>query len=263
MSIFSQHLIAELQAVLVQAGQIALQGRAGAQVGYKSDYTPFTDVELAMESLVISFLQSRFPGDQIVTEETGINGALTERIWMLDPIDGTKIYLNGLPNWGISLGLLENGQPVIGFFYLPKTNELYWGGPEYGAYLNEVSISQIPLPELDSPLSFIAVPTNAHRKYRIDYPRLRSFGSTAAHFCYLAQGAAVGVLTRRINLWDVAGILPILSVTGRGLRFLSGSPFEPRNYLAGQRFPEELFGAHVQHIESLSAKITRLVPPQT
>ncbi len=263
MSILPRHLIAELQAVLVQAGQIALQGRTGAQVGYKRDYTPFTDVELAMESLVISFLQSRFPGDQILTEETGINGALAERIWMLDPIDGTKIYLNGLPNWGISLGLLEKGQPVLGFFYLPKTDELYWGGPDYGAYRNGVSLSEAPVPELDSPLSFIAVPTNAHRRYRIEYPRLRSFGSTAAHFCYLVQGAAVGVLTRRINLWDVAGVLPVLQVTGRVLRFLSGSPFEPRNYLAGERFPEELFGAHLQHIEPLSAQITRLISPQT
>jgi myo-inositol-1(or 4)-monophosphatase len=257
MSVINQDSITAIQQILHQAGQIALQGRHSAQISYKADHTPFTDIELAMEKLIISYLHVHFPGDQIITEENGINGAATERVWLLDPIDGTKVYLNGLPVWGISLGLLINGLPSLGFFYMPKTDELYWGGSGFGAFLNTEKLSHPPNPAFENPLAFLAIPTNAHRYFNIDFPRLRALGSTAAHLCYLVQGAAIGVLTRRVNLWDVAGVLPILSESGLSVTYLSGKSFDPQSYLEGQKFPEELLAAHPNHLELLRTKIGR------
>ena len=249
--------IEAIQQLLVQAGEIALHGLSAAAVSYKADHTPFTDVELAMEAHIIGFIESRFPGDQLITEENGSRGAPSGRVWALDPIDGTKVYLNGLPTWGVSLGLLVEGQPEAGFFYLPRTHDFYWADSSRGAFLNTVRLSSRVKGQFDDPLAFLAVPTNVHRYYQVDYPRIRALGSTAAHLCYVAQGAAAGALTRRINLWDIAGVLPILAQTGVQVEFLSGQSFSAADYLDGRRLPEELLAAPPNLLPDLRSAIQR------
>ncbi len=247
--------IQAIQDALRQAGDIALAGQAEAQVTYKTDYTPVSNIDVEIERRISEFIQRRFPADAILGEENGSLPKTSQRTWLLDPIDGTKVYLNALPTWGISLGLLVNGTPAAGFFYMPAVRHLYWGAVGFGSFLNTDPLPALPPPDLNNSLLFLAVPNNAHRRYRIEYPRIRALGSTAAHFCYLARGAAVAVLTRRISLWDIAGVLPLLNTAGVVVTCLSGKAFEPAQFLNRDLTPEPLLAAHPAILETVRGLI--------
>ncbi|MHB8934347.1 MAG: inositol monophosphatase family protein [Bellilinea sp.] len=257
MSPITLETIHEIKQIIRQAGEIALRRRHAARIQLKLDRTPFTDVELEMEALIIPFLQAHFPDSQIITEENGIHGPASSSVWALDPVDGTKVFLNGLPNWGVSLGLLENGAPKLGFFYMPVSGDLYWGGKGFGAFLNEMDLTTTKRLDFDDPLAFLAVTSSAHRRFDFDYPRLHSFGSTAAHLCYVAQGIAVGALTRSVNIWDLAGVLPILDQTGIQVEFISQGLFSPVPFLNNAKLPEGLIAAHPSVMAAVRAGIHR------
>jgi len=257
MSEISSTLIAEIQQLLRQAGAMALAGRESAKVQIKPENTPATDVELEIEALFLPFLRTAFPDYALISEENGDLGVESSKVWALDPIDGTKIYLNGLPSWGISLGSVIDGQPGLGFFFMPVTNDMYWGGTGFGAFHNEKKISGNTGRDLSDPLAFITIPANAHQFFDFDYPHLRNFGSTAAHCCYVASGQAEGALLRRVNLWDLAGVLPILSEAGVDVEYISGGKFSPVPYLRGEKIKEEILVARPSLMKQVRAVIQR------
>lgn len=257
MATIPHETLAELKRVIRQAGETALNRRDTALVQLKSDWTPFTDIELDIEQLMVTFLRAHFPEAQVITEETGVHGASASWVWALDPVDGTKVFLNRLPTWGISLGLFVEGKPVLGFFYMPVSNDFYWGGDGYGVYLNDIDLRSIRRLPYDDPLAFLAVSSNAHRRFEFDHPRVQAFGSTAAHLCYVAQGIAIGALTRKIHLWDVAGVLPILEQTGVQVEFFSRGSFTPASFFQTGKLPEELLAARPENMEKIRAGIRR------
>lgn len=248
------HVILNL---LHQAGDLALARRESARVQIKADYTPFTDVELEMEALILPFLREHFPDYTMLSEEGGTQEAVTGNAWVLDPIDGTKIYLNRLPTWGISLGSIKDGRPGIGFFYMPVTRDLYWGGSGFGAFHNENKMPGFAQRSLKDSLAFLAIPANAHRYFNFDYPHMRGFGSTAAHCCYVADGAADGALVRRVNLWDLAGVLPLLEQTGVDVEYISGGKFSAEPYLDGSKIKEEIILARPAVLSEMRQVIHR------
>jgi len=263
MSLISVSTINEIQLLLRKAGDKAMARRSTANVQFKPDRTPFTDVELDMEAEILPFLRENFPDYQILSEENGTEGPLKASAWALDPIDGTKIYLLGLPTWGISLGSIVDGQPGLGFFYMPVTGDMYWGGAGYGAYHNDHQLPAAINQDLADPLTFIAIPANGPLYFDIDYPNLRSLGSTAAHCCYVAQGIAAAALLRRVNLWDLAGVLPILAQTGVQVEFYSGGAFLPEPYLTGAKIKEEILVARPAIMNQLRSLIQRKKKDET
>jgi myo-inositol-1(or 4)-monophosphatase len=239
---------------LKQAGRIALDKHELAHtLDLKHDDTPATAVDHEVEGFLLERIHAHHPGHQVVSEESGVHGMEHELLWVIDPLDGTRAYASGLPIWGISVGLLHNGEPLAGGFYMPAVDELYWGD-ENGAFLNGRPLPP-PVADLDDPLAFLAVPSNSHLLYDISFHRLRSLGSTAAHLIYVARGAAVGALTRRVAIWDLAGVLLILRHTGIELRYLSGAPFDPRPLQAGQTLREPLLAARPANMARLRASI--------
>ena len=249
--------IQQINAWLVEAGKAACTALATATYNLKPDRTPVSTADFYVETYLAERLQDRFPDQRLVTEETGVMGASSDWLWALDPIDGTKIFLAGLPTWGISLGLLVKGQPAAGFFHMPATGDLYWAWEE-GAFWNGQRLARVEAQDYHDPLMFVAVPSNAHQKYRIRYPRLRSFGSTAAHLAWLARGVAIGVITRHVSLWDLAGVLPLLAQTGIRIEYLSGRPLDFAALLDGQTTPEPLLAASYQWFDKLRSAIREI-----
>jgi myo-inositol-1(or 4)-monophosphatase len=249
--------IQQINAWLVEAGALARAALATVTYNLKQDRTPVSTADYAVETYLAERLQDRFPDHRLVTEETGVMGAASDRLWALDPIDGTKIFLAGLPTWGISLGLLVEGQPAAGFFHMPATGDLYWGWAE-GAFCNGQRLARVEAQDYHDPLMFVAVPSNAHQHYRIHYPRLRSFGSTAAHLAWLARGATIGVITRHVSLWDLAGVLPLLAQTGIRIEYLSGRPLDFNALLEGQTTPEPVLAASLQWFDKLRSAISEI-----
>jgi len=250
--LLSRKDIAEIQGWLRQAGKIALQSQPSLTMTFKADHTPVTDAEIRIENTIIEKIRQKFPAHQVLTEEQGAAGGKDDYLWVLDPVDGTKSFLRGLPTWGVSLGLLYRAKPVAGFFYVPALKEMFWGS-ELGAFMNNQ-----PLPHrvvYEESLTFLAVSANAHLRFEIDFPRLQAFGSTAVHLSYLARGIAAGVLTRRINLWDIAGFLPIFEQLGIACQYLSGAPIDLAALLDGQKTPEPVLAARPDMLADLRKRI--------
>ena len=233
---------------IAEAGRIALSHCHQVDVRFKSDGTPTTTADRKVEAFLLDRISGRYPHHQIIAEEGGVHAGNQEFVWVIDPIDGTRVFASGLPIWGISIGVLWCGEPYAGAFFMPALGEMYWGSSE-GAFCNGRPMLRHSSMNFDNPLAFMAVPSNAHQVYEIDFPRARSLGSTAAHLIYVAGGTAIGALTRRVRIWDIAGVLPILEQTGSTLVYLSGESFQARNLLNGCLAAEPIVAAHFGLIE--------------
>ncbi len=247
-----------LRTILFESGKMALGQRGQMTSMVKPDRTPVTEVDRQVEDFLIQRIHDRYPGDRILSEESGLHSAPAAQrqtyTWAIDPIDGTRSFATGLPIWGVSVGILRDDEPVAGGLYLPVTNEIYWGTREQ-AYYNDRPLARVQSVDLDSPLVFLAVPSSFHLHFTIDYQRVRALGSTAAHMAYVITGAAVGSLTRAVYLWDIAGMLPLLAATGIVMVSLDGQPFQPAEMMHGEKAPKPLLAAHPSVAAYLARKI--------
>ena len=126
---------AGLEAVL-EAGPIALEYfRRTMVIEDKLPgvyYDPVTEADKRIEALIRERLGARFPDHRIVGEEHGDSGT-GNTYWIIDPIDGTRSFISGMPTWGILLGLVVEGRPVAGIMHQPFTGETYLADPSAGA----------------------------------------------------------------------------------------------------------------------------------
>ncbi len=247
-----------IRPVLLKAGRLALASRNElVETHIKADETPVTKLDYDIEALLVKQICREYPHHRILAEEGSIVNSDSEYTWAIDPLDGTRAYVSGLPIWGISVGLLRNEEPLAGVFYLPALNEMYECDGQ-SAFLNGRPLMPSGA-SLNSRHAFLAVPSNSHLLYEIRFDRVRSFGSTAAHLVYVARGAAIGALTRQVRLWDLVGVMPMMLCFGIELRYLSGAPFHVNDLLDGQRAPEPILAARSDLIHPLLSMI-RLKP---
>lgn len=244
-----------LRDLLLSAGKIALEQRGQMQAVAKADHTPVTVVDQQVEAYLIERIQARHPTHQILSEEIGLCPGTSDLMWVIDPIDGTRSFASGLPVWGVSIGVLRGDEALAGGLYLPVTGELYCaiGGR---AYYNDRLLAPLAQVDLDSILVFLAVPSDAHRRYTIRYPRARSMGSSAAHMAYTGMGAAVGALSSQYGLWDLAGMLPFIAAQGVTIETLYGQPFRPSAMFDAALPRETLLSAHPAVIDRLRELIS-------
>lgn len=236
---------------LVEAGRIALTQPAERIVDIKSDSTPVTQIDRQIEAFLFDRITRHYPSHGILAEE-GSSRPGSDFTWIIDPIDGTRAFASGLPIWGISVGVFHQGNPYAGVFYMPATGEMYWG-TETQAFCNDRELIPQDNVDMDSPLAFIAVPSNAHRYYQINFPRLRSLGSVTAHLAYVAHGMATAAITRRLKLWDIASVLPSLKISRTALVYLTGEAFNPRDLLNGESASAPIIVAHSSIIDKIRA----------
>lgn len=244
--------LAFLRNLLREAGALALNQRGQMIAEVKPDLSPVTAVDHQMETFLMDRILTRHPDHLILSEESGTH-AISDRAefaWVIDPIDGTRAFATGLPVWGISAGILRQGQPYAGGFYLPVSDELYWGTITE-AWCNQRRLPRLGAVDPHSSLNFVAVPSNFHHHFETTAPRIRSMGSTAAHLAYVATGAALGMVTRTTNLWDLAGVLPLALAVGVELVYLSGQPFNAGDLLDGKSTQETLLVGSPSALELL------------
>ena len=105
----------------------------GPEVSLKSDGTPVTDADTTVETMIRETLAERFPGDAVIGEEFG-QADPAPREWIIDPIDGTKNFVDGIPLWSTLLALRVDGRCVVGVISLPGIGQRYWGAEGVGAF---------------------------------------------------------------------------------------------------------------------------------
>ncbi len=118
------------------AGQIALKYyRSGFEVSLKADDTPVTQADREAEQAIVEILGRAFPECGVLGEEFGGRGA-ADRRWIIDPIDGTKNFVRGIPIWATLIALEEGGEMTVGVVHNPVTGDLYTARRGGGAFLN-------------------------------------------------------------------------------------------------------------------------------
>lgn len=228
-----------VKGIVKEASQIGLHYFGKVSGSSKADGSFVTKADGELEAFLVRELQKYFPQDTILGEESGLHENSSSLTWSIDPIDGTSSYLCRLPFWGTSVGLLEDGQPVLGVVYLPAVDELYYASKGQGAYMEskfwgkeKLDITDVNLEQKEN---LIMISSAFHHRHNIDYPgKIRNLGSTVANALMVARGDAAGAFMRVCN-WDLAGCVPVVLEAGGCVNFLDGSEFDINKLYKGNQ----------------------------
>jgi histidinol-phosphatase len=211
-------------------------GAADLRVDRKPDRTPVTDADLAVEDAVRAMLAAQRPQDAVLGEERGGPPATTGRIWLLDPIDGTKNFLRGVPVWATLIALVEHGQPVVGAISAPALRRRWWAAAGAGAHTRDMdgatrAITVSGVGELaDAYVSTTHLGTWVEYRSRESYLALvdacwenRAFGDFWQH-CLVAEGVIDLAAEPIVNPWDVAAAQVLVEQAGGRFTDLAGAP---------------------------------------
>jgi histidinol-phosphatase len=212
-------------------GETAMRGyRRGIDVEIKADGSPVTAADRAAESVAREWLASRFPRDGIVGEEFGERVGSSGRRWLLDPIDGTKTFVRGVPLWGSLVACLDGDSVVVGAASFPGVGEHLVAAPGEGCWCNG---ARARVSSVDS-LADSTVLTTDGRTFRSDGLRdswhaLASSAALARTWgdCYgyllVATGRAEVMVDARLAEWDAACFVPIIEEAGGVFSDLRGA----------------------------------------
>jgi myo-inositol-1(or 4)-monophosphatase len=215
-------------------GRMALDHLRDPLVSWKPDDSMVTDVDVAIQQRIAKEIQAAFPADVVVGEEgqaVPLEPAPGRCVWVIDPIDGTNNFGRGLPGFSVSIGVLDDGSPLAGAVCDPMSDMLFTARRGGGAALNgepiavrPLSLSRRSLFAIRSPFETGVPPVVVRWLERY---RLRRFGSTALHLCYVALGGLAFVHDDRASLWDVAGAAAVLLEAGGAMTRPDGTPLFP------------------------------------
>jgi myo-inositol-1(or 4)-monophosphatase len=215
------------------------------QVSSKGPGDFVSSADKRTEKTIIEELQKAHPEYGIVTEETGIiNKSNIKNRWIIDPIDGTMNFLNGIPQFAISIAYEENNEIICGVIFNPITNEMFCAEKGNGAYLNNSRIRVSNKKKLKDALLVTGGPEGASKiknKIYSEYinvsnnvSNVRKFGSAALDMAYVACGRFDGYWQRELNYWDIAAGVIILREAGGFIDFFEDDISYPlkKNVLA-------------------------------
>ena len=211
----------------LQAGNLLRKfyNPAGFQASQKSDHSVVTEADLAADRLITDSIHEHYPNDEIISEESShrLTNTLSP-IWIIDPLDGTTNFSQGLSIWGVSIARAVDGYPVLGVIYFPMINELYTASRGTGAFLNQHSIAT-RAPDPAQPMSFFACCSRSFRYYDISIPyKPRIMGSCAYSLCMVARGSALLGFDATSKIWDLAAGWILIEESGGKIAAFEGSP---------------------------------------
>ncbi len=212
------------------AGSIIMSFFKGRfEVREKSKNNPVTTADLEANRTIRELIQGAFPNDGWLSEEDKDSDHRlgVRRAWVVDPIDGTKEFIEGVPQFAISIGLVVDGQPRIAVVYNPAEKQLFKAASGQGAYLNEQQIHVTGRDEVDGALLLVSR-SEPQRKFQIftDQCKIQPVGSIAFRLAKIAGGDGDGTLTfRSIHDWDICGGVLMVTEAGGEVVDGRGSPF--------------------------------------
>ena len=215
------------------------------QVSAKGPGDFVSSADKRTEKILIEELQKAHPDYGIITEETGIiNKSNEKNRWIVDPIDGTMNFLNGIPQFAISIGYEENGEIKCGAIFNPIANEMFCAEKGNGAFLNNSRIRVSNKKKVKDAILVTGGPKGASKikdKIFSEYihvsknaSNVRKFGSAALDMAYVACGRFDGYWQRELNYWDIAAGIIILKEAGGFVDFFEENASLPlkKNILA-------------------------------
>ena len=204
------------------------------EVMRKPDRTPVTEADLRVEEAIRKELAQRYPDDAVLGEEHGVEGS-ADRMWVIDPIDGTKNFAAGIQIWGTLIALVVDSEPVVGLASAPAIGERYAAAQGRGATLNGAPISVSECRDLSEALvSFGGVKEWHEGEHAKGFEevagraaRTRGFGDFWGH-ALVARGSADVMVETTLRTWDWTAISVIVGEAGGRMSQLDGSPLVDR-----------------------------------
>jgi myo-inositol-1(or 4)-monophosphatase len=186
-------------------------------------FDPVTAADRAAESAMRALIKRTFPEHGIVGEELGADRPDAEYVWVLDPIDGTKSFICGLPAWGTLIALTRNGVPIYGMMHQPFTREHFSGdgrGARYRGPAGDRALRVRPCASLGdaimlttSPLLMNEADRQAFRRVEKEV-RLSRYGGDCYAYCVLAAGHVDLLIETELKPHDVLALIPIIEGAG-------------------------------------------------
>lgn len=215
----------------VEAGDVALRYRASQALGAydkPDDMGPVTDADREADALIAQAISAAFPEDGLLTEEGSLRReGRSGRLWLVDPIDGTREFIAGRDDFSVMIGLCINGEPALGVVYRPVTDALAWGEVGVGAFLERgrggealtrlkvSACGQLEGAHLMRSRSHPSAAVNALCE-RVGIQDVTAMGSFGLKCVEVARGAAdlYVNLSSKTSLWDSAGPAAIVLAAG-------------------------------------------------
>ena len=183
----------------------------------KDDGSPVTDADKAAESFLREALAKRFPDDAVIGEEHADTEGTSERTWIIDPIDGTRSFIRGVPLFTTLLAMIDQHGPAIGVVAVPGLDEAVWAGRGRGCFHNgrRSKVSS----QGDLSRSYLCAsgfewwPSGAFDRVSQSGARLRTWGDGYGYFL-VATGRVEAMIDPGLNLWDIAPMLVVIPEAG-------------------------------------------------
>jgi myo-inositol-1(or 4)-monophosphatase len=191
--------------------------------GKPGGFDPVTAADHAAETAMRTLIRRTFPDHGIIGEEYGRERADAEYVWVLDPIDGTKSFISGMPAWGTLIALLRSGEPVFGMMSQPFIRERFSGDGRRASYrgpAGERDLRVRACPELSKAVLFTTSPLLMKPDDRAIFSRveqavrLSRYGGDCYAYCMLAAGHVDLVIETELKPYDVLPLLPIIAGAG-------------------------------------------------
>jgi myo-inositol-1(or 4)-monophosphatase len=246
-----------------RAGALALEAFRSSDIaddkGGAAGYDPVTASDRATEIFLRRELSALFPGAQIVGEEGGATGSAGRVTWTIDPIDGTKAYVSGMPLWGVLLGLLVDRQPVAGWCRQPFMDETFaavdgTGWFEHGGLRSPLQTRNTT--ELLAATMYSTHPSMFQASWELaafealaGEVRLQRFGGDCYSYCMLALGYVDLVVEASMQSYDIVPLVPIVEAAGGMVTGPDGEVPVDGGFIIAAATP----GLHAQALERVDA----------
>ena len=217
-----------IREALHEAGAILRRfSRHGIRVRYKAHGSPVTEADLAVDAALRRALPRA--GEGWLSEETpdGPGRLACQRVWVVDPLDGTREFLEGVPQWNVSIGLVDSGVAGAGGVYNPATDELFLGAPGLGATLNDrpMGTSRRTCLEGAVVLTTRGAPRRGRPPTADTRFTMRPVGPLAYSLALIASGRADALWSRSAKAeWDVAAGAALITAAGGYVTQWDGTP---------------------------------------
>jgi histidinol phosphatase-like enzyme (inositol monophosphatase family) len=196
-------------------------------------FDPVTEADRASEAIMRRMIQETFPEHGIVGEEYGSHNPDARHVWVLDPIDGTKAFISGLPTWGTLIGLKQDGIPIYGMMHQPFTGERFSGNGKTARLITahgEQNLRTRPCSGLENATLMTTSPRLLSENERSAYERVENivrlprYGCDCYAYCVLAAGHIDLVIEAGLKPYDIVALIPIVEGAGGIVTSWTGGP---------------------------------------
>lgn len=204
--------------------------RQGLEVDHKSDQSPVTQADRAIEESMKAVLSGLFPEHGIFGEEFGVSGSDARYLWVLDPIDGTKSFISGVPIFGTLVALLDNGSPVLGGIDIPILNETWIARKDSPTQINGKPCRSGSCEKLDEAILFATSPDQFDNDEYAAFEALssacssRRFGGDCYSYGLLASGHIDLIMEAGLEPYDYLALVPVVTGAGGVITDWQGMP---------------------------------------